>query len=131
MAYAAPTPAQFKTAFPLFAAVADAAVQAALDEAVLYVDDSWLDDANRFAATMLYAAHALTLNGLGEGAEAAAAAAGASDVRIIQSGTFSLTRGITTDLTGGGGVPAPWNMTSYGRRFYALLRRNIPAVGVC
>lgn len=130
MAYVAPTPAEFKAAFPLFAGVADAPVQFALDAATIYVDDTWGADLVRRTAVMLYAAHALTLQGLGDGAEAAAAAAGASDVRIIQSGAFSLTRGVTTDLTGGGGTPAPWNMTSYGRRFYALLQRTIPAVAV-
>lgn len=131
MAYVAPTPAEFKVAFPSFAAVGDAPIQFALDEATLYVDDTWLDDQNRFVATMLYAAHALTLQGLGDGAESAAAAAGALDMRILHSGNFEIVRGTTADLSGGGaGTPDPWGMTSYGRRFYALLRRNIPAVAV-
>lgn len=127
MAYVEPTPAEFKAAFPSFAAVPDVTVQFALDEGELYVDDTWIET-NRRPAVMLYAAHALTLQGLGTGAEAQAAAAGASNVLRIKSGQFELERGSSTSSGGAGAVPDPWAMTSYGRRFYALLLRNVPAV---
>jgi hypothetical protein len=123
MAYVAPTPAEFKEAFPSFADVPDEAVQFALDEASLYVDDCWIEDFRR-PAVMLYAAHALTLQGLGTGAEAQAAAAGASDMRRIKSGSFELERASSTSTGGAGAIPDPWGLTSYGRRFYALLKRN-------
>lgn len=130
MAYVAPTPAEFKAAFPLFAGVADGPIQFALDEATIYIDDTWGEDLVRRTAVMLYAAHALTLQGLGDGAEAAVIGAGASDFHIVRSGQFEVQRGTTTSLDGGSGAPDPWGMTSYGRRFYALLLRTIPAVAV-
>lgn len=123
MPYVPPTPADFKELFPAFADVSDEAVQFALDEASLYVDDCWMES-DRRPAVMLYAAHALTLQGLGTGAEAQAAAAGASTMQRIKSGSFELERGSSASSGGAGAVPDPWGMTSYGRRFYALLRRN-------
>lgn len=123
MAYVAPTPEEFKAAFPSFADVSDDAVQAALDEAALYVDACWIEDFRR-PAVMLYAAHALTLQGLGTGAESQAAAVGASDARRIRSGSFELERTSSASSGGAATVPDPWGMTSFGRRFYALLRRN-------
>jgi hypothetical protein len=123
MAYVPPTVAEFKAAFPSFVDVPDAQVQFALDEAQLYVDDCWIEEFRR-PAVMLYAAHALTLQGLGTGAESQAAAQGASDMRRIKSGGFELERASSASSGGTGAVPDPWGMTSYGRQFYALLRRN-------
>ena len=72
---------------------------------------------------MLYAAHLLTLDGLGTGAEAAMAAAAALGFQSMQSGSLQLTA--RTRTRRGKSV---LDETTYGRRFAALLKVNQPAV---
>lgn len=116
-----PTPADLKARFPGFAAIADAVVQAALDEAALQVGTDWTSEADIRLGRLLLAAHVLTLDGQGSGAEAAAAAAGG--FRRMRSGALELER---TDAAG----PGALDSTGYGRRFLELVRRNVPAVTV-
>lgn len=119
MAYDAPTVAQFKARFPRFAAVADAMVTEALDEAGGRVDTTWLEKDFQLAR-MLYAAHVLTLDGMGTGTESAVAAKGMGEFKTIRSGGLALERfgperGATTTLL---------ESTSYGRRWMALAILN-------
>lgn len=116
-----PTPAELKARFPGFAAVADAVVQTALDEAALQVGADWASAADVRLGRLLLAAHVLTLDGQGSGAEAAAAAAGG--FRRMRSGALELER---TAEAG----PGVLDSTGYGRRFLELMRRNVPAVTV-
>ena len=128
MAWTAPTPADLKARFPAFAAVSDSVIQGALDEAALQVDETWVDEPNYRLGILLLAAHILTLDGQGAGAESEAAAAGASGFKRMRSGQLELERFTAADAGGGDeGVVAT---TSYGRRFLDLLRRNIPAVAI-
>jgi hypothetical protein len=120
---AAPTPAEFKVRFPDFAAVADAVVQAALDEAALQVDGSWAGEADIRLGRLLLAAHVLTLDGQGSGAEAAAVAGGG--FRRMKSGQLELER-----RDDAGAEPGTLGSTGYGRRFLELMQRNVPAVAV-
>jgi hypothetical protein len=109
------TAADLKAAFPAFAAVADGQVGYWLTRAARTVDDSWAE-ADRDHAQMLLAAHLMVTNGLGTGAEAAAAAAGASGFKSMRSGALSLDRG---DAPTDG-----YASTQYGRQFAALLALN-------
>ncbi|MGO4127788.1 DUF4054 domain-containing protein [Inquilinus sp. YAF38] len=116
-----PTPAELKARFPGFAAVADAVVQTALDEAALQVGGDWASQADLRLGRLLLAAHVLTLDGQGSGAEAATAAAGG--FRRMRSGALELER-----IAEAG--PGALDSTGYGRRFLELMRRNVPAVTV-
>ena len=116
-----PTPADLKARFPGFAAVADAVVQSALGEAVQQAGADWASEADIRLSRLLLAAHILTLDGQGSGAEAAAAAAGG--FRRMRSGALELER---ADTAG----PGALDSTGYGRRFLELMRRNVPAVTV-
>lgn len=129
MAWTAPTPGDLKARFPAFAAVADPAIQGALDEAALQVDETWVSEADFRLGRMLLAAHILTLDGLGTGAEAAAAAGGAAGFKRMKSGNLELEQFDTHGTVPGAG-DGVLGTTSYGRRFLDLLRRNIPAVAI-
>ncbi len=119
MSWIAPTPGELVATFPAFAAVEAARIQFWLDRAARVVDESWSAEDFGFA-TMLHAAHEMVLNGLGSGAEAEAAAGGASGFRALRSGALALERFAVGEDAGGPGYGA----TQYGRQFLPLLRRN-------
>lgn len=121
MAFTAPTAADLKARFPTFAAVADATIDVALAEAALMVDDAWLSQEDFTLGRLLYAAHILTLDGFGTGAEAQSAAAGTSEYTTIRSGRLQLTK------AGAGNAPAAQSVltkTTFGQRFREVLDRN-------
>lgn len=118
MAYTAPTAAQFKASFPAFAGLDDAVVQSALDEAADMVDDTWVSQAAFTSGRMLYTAHVLTLNGLGTSTESQLL--GFSSIKM---GPLELSRERGSQSDAGS-----LSSTSYGTRFLALMRRNIPAI---
>lgn len=120
MAWTAPTVAELKVRFPAFSAVADATVQAALDEAALRVDESWIDEASFRLGRMLYAAHVLTLDQNGSGV-----AATLGGFRSVTMGPLSITRGGPDSVLVG-----ELASTGYGARFMALLRINQPPVAI-
>ena len=124
MPYTVPAPADLTARFPAFAAVPPATLAAAIAEAQARVDTSWLPS-DYPVAIMLLAAHNLTLDGLGTGAEAAAAAAGALGYSSLRSGGLSLDRARPPR---GAAEPSVLAETTYGRRFLALLKVNQPAV---
>lgn len=117
----APTIDDLTSRFPAFASVASNTLAGALSEAAARVDTTWTAG-DYPLGVMLYAAHVLTLDGLGTGAEAAMAAAGALGFQSMQSGSLQLER-----ASGQQGRSA-LEQTSYGRRFLALLKVNQPAV---
>jgi hypothetical protein len=121
----APTPVDLKARFPVFATVADAVLQTALDEAALQVGDNWITEADIHLGRLLLAAHILTLDGQGSGPEAAAIAAGG--FKRVRSGALELER---FDPMGAGVELGTLGSTGYGRRFVELMHRNIPAVAV-
>ncbi|GJD52400.1 hypothetical protein OPKNFCMD_5165 [Methylobacterium crusticola] len=114
----APAPADLKARFPAFAAVPDAAVAAALAEAAARVDATWAP-ADFALGRMLYAAHVMTLDGLG-GPEADLARAGALDLRSLRSGALHIERREAPAEALSGTL----GLTSYGRRFHEAMRRN-------
>lgn len=116
-----PTPADLIARFPAFAGVATQTLQTALTEAATRVDTSWTPG-DYPLGFMLYAAHVLTLDGLGSGAEAALGAAGALGLQTLHSGGLQLERGRSNP------DDPVLAATTYGRRFLALLRVNQPAI---
>lgn len=118
MAYTDATAADLKDAFPRFAAVADETVEFWLERARRQVDTSWTED-DYAMAQMLLAAHHMTLQGLGTGAEAEAAAAGTGDYQTIRSGSLTLQR-----FDRGSSAQGTLGSTSYGRQFADLRVTN-------
>ena len=119
MPLVSPTPADLIARFPAFADVATSSLQAALTEAATRVDNTWTPS-DYPLGVMLYAAHVLTLDGLGSGAEAVLGAAGAFGFKSFAAGSLTLGRtGTPGDIV---------SETTYGRRFLALLKVNQPAV---
>lgn len=113
MAYVRPTPEQLQAKYPAFANVPVETIALYIADAP--VDESWLerDYAN---AIMLWAAHTMTLNGIGVDEVSGYAAAG---VARIKSGTLDVS---FKDSAGSG--DGGYSSTNFGRQFYALLRVN-------
>jgi hypothetical protein len=129
MAYIVPTVAAFKTRYPAFAAVADDVVQSAIDEALLEVSECWIER-DYPVAIMLYAAHILTLNGYGTGAEAEAAAQGMLGFTRVKSRSFEWQRNVAQSNGAPDSDDAWYSLTLYGQRFLQMLRRSFPAIRV-
>ncbi|MCW6510981.1 DUF4054 domain-containing protein [Lichenifustis flavocetrariae] len=118
-----PSPTDLTTRFPAFAAIDPNVLAAVLAEAATRVDTTWTPG-DYPLGIMLYAAHVLTLDGFGTGAEAALGAAGASGFQTLRSGALHLERAPTSEKAGSSALA----QTSYGRRFLALLAVNQPAI---
>lgn len=112
MAYSTPTAAELKARFPAFNAVGEPAITSAIGEAERITDAGW-PDADRTLGVMLYAAHVLTLDGLGTGTEAQLAG-----FKRLKIGSLELEA--SASIAAGSG---PLYQTGYGRRFAELLRR--------
>lgn len=122
---ATPAAADLVARFPTFAAVPAGTIASALAEAAVRVDTTWTAG-DYPMGVMLYAAHVMTMDGLGTGAEAALAAAGALGFSGLRAGGLSLER----RGTAGDEAATALAETTYGRRFLALLRVNQPSVYV-
>ncbi|SFV11415.1 Protein of unknown function [Methylobacterium sp. 174MFSha1.1] len=118
------TPEAFRARFPAFAGLPDAAVAGALAEAGPRVGAGW-PAADATLGRMLHAAHTLTLDGQG-GPEAELARAGALDLKTLRSGTLHIERRDPPAEA----LPGTLGLTSYGRRFHEVMRRNSPGVAV-
>ncbi|WP_131114294.1 DUF4054 domain-containing protein [Lichenihabitans psoromatis] len=123
MSLTPPMAADLVSRFPAFATVPTVTLTARLAEASTRVDQTWTSGEDGLAI-LLYAAHLLTLDGFGGGAEASLAAAGALGFTSFRSGQFSLERRGSERTT----QVSDLSETIYGRRFLALLRVNQPAV---
>ncbi|GFO81228.1 MAG: hypothetical protein A49_08550 [Methyloceanibacter sp.] len=137
MAYEAPTAADLKARFPEFTPVADALVDAVLEEAAAAVGDSWLES-DRRPATQYLAAHMLAMEGepqrsnaISAGQTPVNAQAGAltgmkvGDVSMTYSGRSSGAESVGSRM---GPAAAEYLKTPYGQRFYELMRKSFPAV---
>lgn len=119
MAYTDPTADDLQASLPKFAAVADATVEFWLVRARRQVDETW-SEGDYAMGQMLLAAHLMTLQGLGTGAEAEAAANGTGDYKTIRTGSVTLER-----FDRGESASGDLASTSYGRQFIALARQNV------
>jgi hypothetical protein len=115
VAYTPPTTSDLKARFPAFASVDASIIDTVLAEAVNAADDSWVNETDFRMGRMLYAAHVLTLDGFGMGAEADQARAGLLGFTTVKSGTLEVQR-----PAGKGGMSS----TVYGSRYMEILKRN-------
>ena len=122
MPYIDPTPTDVKLDFPQFACVDNAVIQRRIDRTPMFVDETWLESDYTYAKELL-TAYWLTDEGFGGGTDAEMASLGLSGVSRLKSGALDVTFKTGADASSGG-IPAPWDANSFGRRFYALLRKN-------
>lgn len=117
MTVTVPTAAAVKMRFAQFASQTDTAIEFAIEEAALHVDDSW--PADRASLAIMYlAGHYLMV-----------------DISRAQSGTGQVIRSesmdgmsITYDNSAVRPDPSDYTTTSYGQRYLALVRDNFPGV---
>lgn len=109
-----PTPANFKARYTWAASIADATVQAYLDDAVADLGPESCWGAAWPRAVMLLAAHRMTAEGLNPRAQGASLAAGG--MQSVRSGSLSLT---VADWASSGG----YGSTQYGQELLALGKR--------
>lgn len=122
-----PTAEQLKARFPEFAGVADERIDLVLAETASFVDHTWID-ADIVPAKLYLAAHILASEGVllpdghGDGTKGAVQSVRVGDTSVAfgASGAGVIAAGQSLGLTN----------TSYGMRFLALRKRNVPAVAV-
>ena len=110
-------------AFAAFCDVSDQHAEQALERGLDYVSQDWVCESDYQMGQMLSAAHLLTLAGLGTGAEASLAEEGLLGFTSIKSGGLTVSRQATGARSNGSGGE-DLNLTTYGQRYLALLRRN-------
>lgn len=123
MAFVEPTPPSLRARFPIFTGVADEVIQEAIDEAGRRVDQTW-PEGDYTLAKMLYAAHVMTMDGLGSGQEAQGILSDGFNVKrkkanlseIEYAGSVSTGAAVTSGSTLG--------LTTFGIRFMEMQRRN-------
>lgn len=121
------TAEQFKDRYPEFSAVDDSYITTILDEAVLEVDDSWIEKF-RVPAALAYAAHLLSLAGE-PGRTESGEPSSPQAVKKIKVGDVE-TEFVTGGNSGGGAGSEYYMSTSYGQTFWRYLRRSFPAVAI-
>lgn len=131
MAYVQPTPAYFKARFPAFTSVDNAYIQLLLDDAVPRFGASWYER-DRALAQMLWVAHVLASEGLGEGAGGGGGGgATTGGVKRRKVGDVELEfSGLSASTSGGGFLGDYLGGTIYGRQLLLLMRLNFPAITV-
>lgn len=111
----------FKSMFPQMQSADDATLQTALDEASLFVDDTWTDTDIAFA-TFALAAHFVSV---GE----TVAATGGQTVTSERIGQISVSYAATAAGTTTGGYPS-LSTTPYGLLFLNLMQRNSAGIAI-
>jgi Protein of unknown function (DUF4054) len=111
----------FKSMFPQVQSADDATLQTAIDEAALFVDDSWNEGDIAFA-TFALAAHFVSV---GE----TVAATGGQTVTSERIGQISVSYAATAAGAITSGYPS-LSTTPYGLLFLSLLRRNSPGIAI-
>lgn len=130
MPYTVPTTEQFRTKFPTFAGVADATINAAIQEASASVDLSWIE-ADYQPAILYLAAHILTVDGsLYGNIGSIGGVIGAGLVSEAKVGDVQVKLGAAGGGAGGGGYSSGYASTPYGLRYRDLLKRNQPAIAL-
>lgn len=126
MAYTAPTAADFKARFPVFAGLSDAFVDLLLGEAKLAVDDTWLSQGDYTTGVLYLAAH-LAATDKSQATDEGDAGGSGGDIASESWGPMSVS--YTKDASStGDNTASQYSTTEYGRRFLSLLRKNKPAI---
>ncbi len=121
MDWTRPTPAEFKARYPRFNAVADATIQFVLDDAP--VDETWTNGDFK-KAIMLYGAHALTIEGLGTGADAQIIAGAGAGVSKYKAGDTEITFAGVASGSGSVAAGTTYALTTFGASFAELMLIN-------
>lgn len=127
MAYEAPTAAEIKTRFPIFADVSDPLIEAMIVEANRHVDRSWLEGDYKTAIQYL-TAHMLLSEGLVTTGVTAGSFVPGGFIKSESLGDASRTYANIGEGSGSSGSDAELATTVYGRRFMALRRANHPPI---
>lgn len=122
MPYTLPTAEEFTTRFPIFADKDETLITIIIAEASSSVDTEW-EEADYQPAIMYLAAHLLATDNSEEGS---AVEIGNGSSGAIASESFGP---LSVSYASGGAADdaaskSQWGSTSYGRRYYNLLRRN-------
>lgn len=126
MAWTPPTVSDFKTRFPEFTSVPDVTVQAVLDEATIEVTASWIE-AYRTSGVLYLTAHLLATQGYGGSSAGGGGASASGAIKRRKVGDVETEwQGVANHGSSAGS--AYYGSTLYGQRYYALLRKNVPAV---
>lgn len=126
MVWAPPSVATFKARFPEFASVEDATVQVFMDEAIMEVNDTWIEE-YRTPGVLHLTAHLLASQGLGVSTpgDSGASVTGGVKRRTVGDVTTEF-NGISSG--GGSGLVGTYSTTRYGQRYLEMKRINFPAV---
>lgn len=122
MAYVEPTPTTFKARYPEFSAVDDALITLVIAEAVDQVGETWLER-DRARAQMLLVAHTLTMEGEPGRSSTGQGAAGTGLIKRDKVGDVE-TEFAGAAASGGSADAAGYSLTTYGREFLLLMRKN-------
>lgn len=129
MAYTVPTYADFIARFPIFDNVAlypQTVVELLLIEASNAIDTTWIE--TDYAPAIMYlAAHMLALDNSMEGDEVAIGGPTAISSESFAGMSVSYSK---SAAPAGSAEASSFGTTSYGRRYYNLLRKNKPPVVV-
>ena len=112
----------FKSMFAEMQSVDDGVLQTALDEAALFVDDTWATQ-DIAAATFYLAGHFVSA------AQSASGGSGGQAISSERIGQIAVTYAVSAGSAGGSGYPSLSN-SSYGLMFLALMRRNSPGIAI-
>ena len=116
--------------FVSFAGVSDAHVEQALERGRVRVE-GWIVEGDALLGQMLYAAHELTIAGLGNRADANIHAQGLADFQSIKSGGLTVSRNNQSGTNNlGQRDNNPLMQTQFGRRYLGLARHNILGIRV-
>ena len=128
MAYVAPTATTFKARYAEFADVSDVLIGLVLQEAFDEVGETWLER-DRARAQMLLTAHKLTMEGEPDRTSTGAGSAGTGLIKRDKVGDVETEfAGVTASA--GDSSALGYGLTTYGREFAALMRKNFPAIAV-
>lgn len=136
MAYVKPTPSDVKAQILEFANDDDASLQAYINQACLFIDESWLE--NDYKSAIIYlAAHFWVIQkeaGISSSGDGSNSAVGRDlYVKSVHTEDRSVSFGPRAELRRGSGMSvtnADLQQTSYGQIFYMLRKRNIAPIGV-
>jgi hypothetical protein len=115
-----PNVAAFKSMFPELESVDDAALQTALDEAALFIDDTWSAQ-DVTAGTYYLAAHfVFTAQSVSQ--------TGGQPISSERIGEISVTYAVASASGGSGAAYPSLSNSSYGLMYLSLMRRNSPSI---
>lgn len=130
MAYVVPTPDMIKAVAREFADVDPAYIALVIEQAMLFVDESWSEQDYKWAIIYLVA-HLLKVSGADEAVTGGAADDPTTFVSMIAFGDRRVQfRKATSGQMEVAVASGDYDTTRYGGLFLALRRRNFPAIAI-